>query len=89
LQKTADKSDAAPGEVVTYTIAYRNTGATSLGNVVIHDTVDASLTYVPGSMRLNGAAVTPDPHADGRIAVAVGTVGPGASGTVTFQATVK
>lgn len=89
LQKTADKSGAAPGEVVTYTITYRNTGATSLGNVVIHDTVDASLTYVPGSTRLNGVAVTPDPHADGRIAVAVGTVGPGASGTVTFQATVK
>jgi len=80
LYKTADKTQAAPGSIVTYVIQWRNTtDATALG-AIVEDVIPAGTTYEPGSAeasggRFDGSGVTWE----------LGDLPPGASGTVSFQ----
>jgi uncharacterized repeat protein (TIGR01451 family) len=89
LAETVDSDSPVPGEVVTYTIAFTNPGPDPLTAVVIVGSVPAEVQYVPGSARLGGVTVSPDPYSAGQIAVPVGTLGPGAEGVVTYQAVVR
>lgn len=89
VTRSASPTAAGSGEVVTYTFTYSNTSDQALANIKITDQVPATCAYVPGSARLNGLAVSPDPYANGTISVAVGTLAPGAGGTLTYQVTVK
>ncbi|NIR00760.1 MAG: DUF11 domain-containing protein [Gemmatimonadales bacterium] len=84
-----DKAEASPGDTVQYTIAFSNQGDTTVTSVAIIDPIPAHVTYVAGSTRLNGAPVDPDPYSDGQIRVAVGSLAPGAGGTISFQVRVK
>jgi uncharacterized repeat protein (TIGR01451 family) len=74
-EKTAALTDANgngvanPGEVLTYTIAFRNQGNAPATNTRFTDAIPANTTYVPSSTTLNGVAV-PDingamPYANG------------------------
>jgi uncharacterized repeat protein (TIGR01451 family) len=89
LTMTVDKPTAVPGEAVTYTIAFTNSTTGALSSAVVTSSVPAEVQYVPGSTRLGGVTVTPDPYTAGQIAVPVGTLAPGAGGVVTYQAVVK
>lgn len=89
LTMSVDKPTAAPGEAVTYTIHFTNVGATTLSSPQIVHTLPAPVTYLPGSTRLNGVPVTPDPFAEGMIVVPVGSLAPGEAGVITFQAQVN
>jgi len=80
-----------PGQVITYTITYRNTMAVPAVSAVITDYVDVTSSFEPGSIRLNGTPLSDD-HYDPvtrLITVLLGTVGPGESGTLVFQARVN
>jgi uncharacterized repeat protein (TIGR01451 family) len=46
IEKAADVSTADPGDVITYTITYKNTGTGIAGNVWVNDTIPADTTYV-------------------------------------------
>lgn len=46
------------GSTLEYTITTRNTGTLNAANVTLRDTVPTGSTYVSGSTRLNGAALT-------------------------------
>lgn len=95
LTKSVDKAEAAPDETIRYTITYSNTGDASAINVVVRDTVPATVTYVANSVTVNGSPKTDAADGDnvtvssGVITVNVGTVAAGATGTITFDATVK
>jgi len=95
LTKSVDKAQAAPGDAIRYTITYGNTGAVSATSVVIRDTIPAAVNYVANSVKVNGAAKTDAADADnvtvasGVITINLGTVAAAASGTITFDATVK
>jgi len=95
LTKSADKSQAAPGDTIRYTINYSNTGVVSASTVVIRDTVPSAVNYVAGSIKVNGTTKTDAADGDnatvasGVITVSLGTVAAGANGTITFDATVK
>lgn len=56
--KTVDKPSAAPGEILTYSVDYQNTGGGLAYNVVVIDTVPEFTTYVAGSLRIGDAAST-------------------------------
>ena len=43
ITKTADVSEADPGDQITYTITYENPGTGDATNVVIEDTIDAEI----------------------------------------------
>jgi uncharacterized repeat protein (TIGR01451 family) len=49
LCKIADKSEAKPGEIVTFTLRFDNLGEQSIGNVTIIDNLVPRLEYVAGS----------------------------------------
>ncbi len=89
LGLAVDKSQAAPQETVTYTISFSNTGVAPAASVRIASAIPSGTTYVPGSTRLNGTPVAPDPVADGLLVVVVGTLEAGQQGTITFQVRVN
>ena len=49
LCKIADKSEAKPGEIITFTLRFDNLGEQSIGNVTIIDNLVPRLEYVAGS----------------------------------------
>jgi uncharacterized repeat protein (TIGR01451 family) len=81
LTKTTPRGVVERGGVVPYTIELRNDTAAAIGPVDMIDDLPAGFLYVPGSARLNGAAVTV--AVDGRHVVLAGVVVPPLS-TVTL-----
>ena len=94
LSKVASRQVAQPGDAVFYTVTVRNTdtGRAKRG-VVLSDTPAASLRLRAGTIRIDGVkapqdAVTVAP--DGRtMTIAIGTIAPGATRTVTYAMTVR
>ena len=52
-----DVKTGNPGDVIRYTIAYRNGGASDARDAVIVDPVPKGTTYIPGSVAGEGAAI--------------------------------
>jgi uncharacterized repeat protein (TIGR01451 family) len=87
-----------PGALVRYTISIQNTGGTSATNVVASDPVPGDVTYVAGTITLNGGAQTDANDLDasnygvttpGAVTVNVGTIPSGALPVnITFDVTV-
>ena len=83
LVKTADKSTTHPGETVTFTLSYENTGAGTALNTVLTDTLPPELDFVSAS-----DGEVPDPLT-GVITWSLGDIAVGsASGTKTVTAKV-
>jgi len=96
LIKSVDKTEAKPGETVTYTIIYRNVTTEALGNLVVSDDtppftnfLSASNGVLPAS--LTGVTVTsPAIGATGTVLwTFTGTLAVGSSGTVTLLVRVQ
>jgi len=91
--KRVDVTEAEPGDVVTYAIAYRNMGNTPIRSVSIVDSLLPRLEYVPGSAKgPKGAAFSAGENQAGSTELRWDlreTIPPGASGYVSFQAVVR
>lgn len=80
-----------PGGTITYTLTATVSGSGSLANVRIADQVPTGSTYRPGTLTLNGAALTDSDgddagsFANGAVAVRLGTVAAGAAQVFTFK----
>ncbi len=74
----------APGEEISYTIAYRHIGVDSLSNVVIENEIPDNVVIVEGAISDNGVVVE---SADEGPAVVwtIGTVDPNATGMVSYR----
>ena len=59
-----DRTTAAPGQPLEYTISFRNSGDIAARSVVVRDDLPTGLVYVPGSLRLNGRALTDQEDTD-------------------------
>ncbi|HHY57795.1 MAG TPA: DUF11 domain-containing protein [Chloroflexi bacterium] len=53
---TATPSTGVAGDVISYTLALRNTGGATAGAVQVTTTVPSGLTYLPGSLRATAGA---------------------------------
>jgi uncharacterized repeat protein (TIGR01451 family) len=93
ISKTAADVNGAPllrGDEIEYTLVVRNTGRDPATGVVVRDPVPAGTTYVPGSLRIGGAART-DAAGDDTANFEAGTstavfrLGTGANATVGGQ----
>ncbi len=98
LIKQVDRASASGGDVLTYTLNYAVAGSDSASAVQLADTVPNGASYVAGSIRWNGTPLTDAADGDagrlivlgnGVVAVSLGTINPGTSGSVTFQARVN
>lgn len=80
-----------PNAIVTYRIVANVTGTGSVSGLAVTDAIPTGTTYQPGTLTLEGAAITDGADGDagqasaGGIAVQLGTVGAGAQRTVTFK----
>lgn len=90
--KQVNVAEAEPGDVVTYTITYRNMGNVPITSVSIVDSLLPRLDYVKGSAKgPAGAVFTAGENRVGSMELRwdVGTVPPGVQGAVSFEARVR
>lgn len=86
--KTASKSFANVGDIITYTINLRNLGSTTANNIVLIDTIPNDTTFLTNSLTLNGVTVngaSPAPPTG----FTVGTLPTNRPATITFQVRVN
>jgi uncharacterized repeat protein (TIGR01451 family) len=93
LVKCADRDSARPGDVVTFTLKYSNLGGRAITDVAVTDSLSPRLEYVPGSTRSDRNAVfTTQDNEAGSVILRweiSGTLQPGESGRLLFQARVR
>jgi len=97
LSKSVDKSAANPGQVITYTTTYQNTGGGVLQGIHISDVTPPFTKFLSASFstplpaNLTGCTITsPSVGGTGDILwTFTGALSPGSSGTITFQVTVE
>ena len=88
ITKIVDKDFAKIGDVLTYTISFRNTGNTSVVNLIFKDTIPNDTTFVLNSFTVNGVVkngANPSPPTG----VNVGTIPIGATTTLSFKVIVN
>lgn len=83
--KSANLTDAAVGETITYSVTVTNSSVGSVTDVQVQDIIPAGSQFVAGSTAINGVPV---PEANPASGVSIGTLAAGASATVTFNALV-
>ncbi|MCH5586103.1 hypothetical protein MK805_14265 [Shimazuella sp. AN120528] len=71
MEKTVDKDIAVVGDILTYTILLSNNGLVEAENAIFTDKLPASVSFVPGSLQIDGIA---QPTADPTRGVSVGSV---------------
>ena len=79
--KSADKTTAEVGEVITYTLQIENTGTVEALNTTIGDMLPPETILVPNSITVDGS-----PYA-GALPVEIATIAPNQTVTITFQVT--
>jgi uncharacterized repeat protein (TIGR01451 family) len=93
LCKWADKQAAQVGDVVTFTLRYTNQGGRPITDVAVSDSLTTRLEYVPGSSVADRNAVfTTQANEAGSTILRweiTGTLQPGQSGVVRFQARIR
>ena len=96
LTKAVDKATARSGDILLYTITYRNTGGEALTDLVVNDATPAYTTFVSAADGARPAGLTgvtiAAPPVGGKGAVSwtfAGSLNPGQSGTVTFRVRVQ
>lgn len=93
LIKCADKGCAKPGDIVTFTLRYSNVGGRPMADVAVTDSLSPRLEYVPGSAESDRDAVftVQDNEAGSQLLrwEVSGTLQPGDTGRIRFQAKVR
>jgi len=73
---------AAPGQTVEFVLRVRNAAAAQLADVLVRDIVPQGISFIPGTVRLNGQAVSDALVSSG---LTVGTLAPGQEAVITFS----
>ncbi|HDX9645682.1 MULTISPECIES: DUF11 domain-containing protein [Bacillus] len=83
--KSVNKSVAAIGDILTYTVTIPNTGLLPANNAIFIDSLPNGTSFIPGTVTVDNV---PQTNANPAAGISLGTINNGASRTVTFQATV-
>ncbi|QHW34647.1 DUF11 domain-containing protein [Paenibacillus rhizovicinus] len=85
VSKSASATGTVIGDQITYSVTITNNGSANATSVVLADTLPTGATFVAGSVTVGGVA---KPTYDIAAGAPVGTLGFGASITITYKATV-
>ncbi|MEZ4859883.1 MAG: LamG-like jellyroll fold domain-containing protein [Caldilineaceae bacterium] len=88
LSKTSDAGLVDPGDAISYTLSYSNTGAVPAQNVVPSEIVPTETSF-DAAASSTGWRCQPDGAAGSNCSLALGDVAVGSGGTVSFTATVN
>lgn len=99
LLKAVDRAEATRGDTLAYTLSWTNAGDGAAEDVVLTDTLPLGARFVPGSLRLGGAALSDAADGDagevirdaaGRetVRLRAGTLLPGAAGAAQLRVSV-
>ncbi len=90
ILKETDKTSAAPGETITYTITVTNAGTANAANVTITDPTPTYTTYVPnsGSYSIDSGAAVSIADGDLTAGLNIGSLASSIIAIITFQVTV-
>ncbi|MED4447153.1 cell surface protein [Bacillus cereus] len=83
--KSVNKSVAAIGDILTYTVTIPNTGLLPANNAIFIDSLPNGTSFIPGTVTVDNV---PQTNANPTAGISLGTINNGASRIVTFQATV-
>ncbi|MCZ8518554.1 DUF7507 domain-containing protein [Paenibacillus caseinilyticus] len=83
--KSSPAIDAVVGDIVGYSVAITNRGIEAVTNVQFTDSVPAGTSYVAGSAAVDGVPVAGDPGTG----IAISSIAPGSTVTVTFSVRVN
>lgn len=83
--KSVNKSVAAIGDILTYTVTIPNTGLLPANNAIFIDSLPSGTSFIPGTVTVDNV---PQTNANPAAGISLGTINNGTSRTVTFQATV-
>lgn len=84
--KSADKMYAKVGDTITYTSQITNVGNVNAVTLEFHDVLQTELSYVSGSVRINGVV---NPNLNPTLGMPLANLAPGQSVTVAFDTTVN
>lgn len=86
IVKTTASTDAVVGDTIVYQTVVTNSGIENVDNVVLTDPIDPSTSFVAGSVQVDGVL---RPEANPALGIALGTIAPGASVTVSYAVRVN
>ncbi|MGL4849594.1 MAG: DUF11 domain-containing protein, partial [Clostridium sp.] len=84
VRKIVDKNFSTVNDTLTYTIVIKNLGNIEGQNLNFTDTIANSLTYIPGTLKLNGALIGGTPNN-----ISIGNILTGESVTIQYMARVN
>ncbi|UPK46544.1 DUF7507 domain-containing protein [Paenibacillus pabuli] len=84
--KTTTAADAVVGDTIVYEMVVTNDGIEQVNNVVLTDPIDPAVTFVAGSVLVDGV---PRASANPALGIALGTLAPGASVAVSYAVRVN
>jgi uncharacterized repeat protein (TIGR01451 family) len=88
IVKTVDKTTAKPGDTLTYTLKFANTGNQALTNVVIADKLPAGVSLVANSVVISDNLTHSGDLFNGQMLVN-GPIATGANFTITYKVTIN
>ncbi|MCY6958952.1 DUF7507 domain-containing protein [Clostridium brassicae] len=83
--KSADKTFAVIGDIITYTVIITNSSTIPVNDVVFTDSIPDGTSFVPASVTVNDNPVSGDPSTG----INLGTLDPGESVKVSFKVKVE
>ncbi|WP_342570795.1 hypothetical protein MKY85_22535 [Paenibacillus sp. FSL R5-0749] len=86
INKTANRPDALPGDIITYSILIRNNNRSLISSVVLTDPVPQGTSLVTGSVVVNGVAA---PLGNPATGINLGIIPPGGTAVLSFQVRVN
>ncbi|MBE7118932.1 DUF11 domain-containing protein [Bacillus cereus] len=86
MAKAVDKNYADIGDILTYTIAFTDTGNTNANNVIFTDAIPTGTTFVLNSLTIDGTTQVGANPANG---VNIGSIATGTTKNVSFQVVVN
>ena len=89
MSNAAAPTNPQPGQPVTFTVGYSNSGTAAALTAVGSDVLSTNLTFVNGSIVAPGGTTASYNSSNRTITWTIGRIGGGQSGTLTFQVTVN